>query len=134
MLALNLRWYGQFTVKRDEAGQEVMAMQIGINALYNTPWYAPAYNPATGVFQSQNTTLYTNGPIFDAFINVQWKRACVFVKFENLGQGWPRDKGKDYFTADRYLYTQRGFKFGILWPFYIQPTRNKKISFAAETK
>lgn len=117
-ISLNLRYFIQFPVKRD-----VMTMQIGVNGFYNTAWYSPAWNPAIGVFHNQSEIKYENGPFFDAFINLQWKRACIFVKFENAGQGWPMDKA-DYFSAHHYIVTQRGFKFGIFWPFYILPNKD----------
>ena len=56
-------------------------------------------------------------------MNVQWKRACIFIKYQNAGGGWPMDKF-DYFSADRYIVTQNGIdglKIGIYWPFYAQP-------------
>lgn len=124
LAAFNARYYFQFVVQRNEAKtRNVMEMQIGIDAWYNTPWYAPAYNPALGVFHNQNRNQYTNGPYFDAFVNVQWKRACIFVKYLNAGSGWPM-KHKDYFSADHYIVGNRsgldGLKIGIYWPFYTQ--------------
>ena len=59
----------------------------------------------------------------DAFINMQWKRATIFVKLENAGQGWPMKKN-DYFSADRYIVTQRMIKLGVFWPFYTQPGKD----------
>ena len=56
-------------------------------------------------------------------MNVQWKRACVFIKYQTAGGGWPL-LHPDYFSADRYIVTKsgmEGLKFGIYWPFYIQP-------------
>ena len=127
-VALNLRWYLEFVVQRDEDKvYNVMKMQLGANAFYNTPWYAPAWNPAVGVFHNQREYRYENGPVIDAFINVQWKRACIFVKFENVGLGWPQDR-PDYFSAHRYISTQRSFKLGLFWPFYAQPGRAKSTS------
>ena len=120
-LAFNLRYYIQFVVARDEAKNKIMEMQIGANVLYNTPWYAPAWNPALGVFHNQNEYLYNNGPIIDAFVNIQWKRACIFIKVENVGLGWPMEH-PDYFTAHHYIDTQRSVKLGIFWPFYIEPS------------
>ena len=38
--------------------------------------------------------------------------------------GWP-NKSADYFSAAGYIAPQTTFKFGIHWPFYIQPGRNK---------
>ncbi len=133
MLAGNLRWFVQFVVQRDATKtHNVMEMQIGINAFCNTPWYTPAWNPVLGVFYNQNERKYTNGPIFDLFLNVQWKRACIFVKWENFGRGWPL-KSKDYFTADRYVGTIQSIKFGIYWPFYIQPHRNSSSGHGARS-
>ena len=118
MLALNLRYYLQFDVVRN-----VMQMQIGANAAFTTKWYAPAFNPVLGVFHNQNVTEYGNCPYIDAFVNIQWKRACIFVKVVNVNMGWP-NKSADYFSADGYIAPQRAIKFGISWPFYIQPGRS----------
>lgn len=124
-LSLNLRYFLQFVAQKSDDGlRDILVMQIGANAFYNSAWYSPAWNPALGVFQNQNERLYTNGPYFDVFVNMQWKRACIFVKYQNAGQGWPMDRS-DYFSADRYIVTQRGFsglKIGIYWPFYMEPT------------
>ena len=133
MVAGNPRWFGQFVVQRDATKTHtVMEMQIGINAWCNTPWYAPAWNPVLGVFHNQNENKYTNGPIFDLFLNIQWKRACIFVKWENFTRGWPL-RQKDYFTADHYIGTQQSIKFGVFWPFYIQPHRNASTGHGARS-
>ena len=121
-LAANARWYLQFDISHG-----VMQMQLGANAWYNTKYYSPAWNPAYGVFYNQKYEKYNNGPVIDAFVNVQWKRACIFVKLENAGQGWPMDKF-DYFSAHRYIRTQRALKFGVYWPFYLQPNQNNTVS------
>lgn len=114
MLALNLRYYFQFDVVK-----KVMQMQIGANALFTTKWYAPAYSPALGLYHNQKETLYGNCPDIDVFVNIQWKRACIFIKYLNAGMGWPNDKA-DYFSAHHYIRPQRAVKFGITWPFYVQ--------------
>lgn len=123
-LAANLRWYIQFVAQKAENKVDnVMEMQIGANAYMNTPWYAPAFNPALGVFYNQNERQYTNGPWFDIFVNIQWKQACLFIKYQNAGMGWPMKK-RDYFSADRYVITENGMsglKLGIYWPFYAHP-------------
>lgn len=122
-LALNLRYFIEFVVQRDELRRNVMVMQIGANGFYNTKWHSPAWNPNLGVFYNQTENLYNNGPYLDLFVNVQWKRACIFIKYQNFGNGWPMQK-RDYFSADHYLVTQsgmQGLKLGIYWPFYTQP-------------
>ena len=117
MLALNFRYYFQFNVVRD-----VMQMQIGANATFETKWHAPAYNPVLGVFHTQNEEMYGNCPYIDVFVNIQWKRTCIFIKAVNLGMGWP-NKSADYFSAHHYIRPQQAFKVGIFWPFYVQPKR-----------
>lgn len=120
--AVNARWYIQFNVKKD-----IMQMQVGADAWYNTKYYSQAWNPAVGVFYNQNEVKYNNGPVIDAFVNIQWKRACIFIKLENAGQGWPMDKA-DYFSAHHYIRTQRAIKFGLYWPFFLQPNPNRAVS------
>ena len=117
MLGLNFRYYFQFDVKKN-----VMQMQIGANATYTTKWYAPAFNPVLGVFHNQTEVLYGNCPYIDAFVNIQWKRACIFVKYVNAGMGWLMEP-EDYFSAHHYIRPQRALRFGIHWPFYVQTAR-----------
>ena len=121
-LAANSRLYLQFNVKKN-----IMQMQLGAEGWYNTKYYSPAWNPAVGAFYNQKKEKYNNGPVIDAFINVQWKRACIFIKVENVGNGWPMDKA-DYFSAHNYIRTQMAFKIGIYWPFYLQPSSNKAVN------
>ena len=122
-LALNLRWYLQFNI----VDPKVLQLQLGVNARYTTLWYAPSYNPVAGVFTLQKEETYGNCPVFDVFINAQWKKCSVFLKLENAGNGWPMDR-HDYFTAHRYIQTSRVIKFGISWPFYPRLGAQKTLS------
>ena len=121
-LAVNSRVYFQFNISRG-----TLKLQLGGDVWYNTKFYSPGWNPAVGVFYNQRKEQYHNGPVIDAFVNAQWKRACIFVKVENIGQGWPMDKN-DYFSAHNYIRTQRALKFGVYWPFYLQPSQNQKVN------
>lgn len=121
-LAANSRVYLQFDVTKN-----VMQMQLGADVWYNTKFYSPGWNPVFGAFYNQRQEKYNNGPVIDAFLNMQWKRACIFVKYENAGQGWPMAKA-DYFSAHHYIRTQRAIKFGIYWPFYKQASQNKTVN------
>ena len=118
LVTLNFRYYLQFDVVK-----KVMQMQIGANGTYNTKWYAPAYNPVLGVFHNQNIREYGNCPYIDAFVNIQWKKASIFIKVVNLNMGWP-NKSADYFTAAGYIAPQRAIKFGITWPFWVRPGKS----------
>lgn len=111
-LSLNLKYYIEFNVVKD-----VMRMQIGLNALFHTKYYVQSYSPDLGVFHNQQKELIGGTPYFDAFVNVQWKNVTLFVKYTNTFKGWPQ---ADYFSAYNYLRPERGFKFGIWWPFYIR--------------
>jgi len=115
LLSLNLKYYIQFDVVKD-----VMNMQIGANTFFTTKWYAPAYNPALGVFYNQTDAKYGNCPYVDVFANIQWKNASIFLKCVNVNMGWPFDD-RDYFSAHHYIKPVRAFKFGILWPFHVHP-------------
>ena len=124
-LALNLKWFLQFPVQPG-----VMDMQAGVNAWWNTKWYSPQWNYITGTFASQNEWQYNNGPYFDVFINLQWKKCCIFIKMQNLGKGWPMDHA-DYFSAHRHIITQNGtsgIKLGIWWPLYPSIEKNPQVS------
>ena len=122
-LAANLRWYLQFPV----VSEDVLKMQIGVDAHFNTKWYTPGFNPVSGTFYNQHEETYGETPIFDAFLNLQWKQACVFLKMENAGKGWPM-KQHDYFSAHHYIYPPGVIKFGITWPFYPSLSAQKKMS------
>lgn len=111
-LSANLRYYVQFNVVK-----EVLAMQIGANAVFHTPYYVQNYSPDLGVFYNQNSEKTGNNPYVEAFINMQWKRACIYLKYTNALKGWP---GNDYFSAYHYIRTDQTVKFGIFWPFYLK--------------
>ncbi len=111
-LSLNLRYYLEFFVVKN-----VLCMQLGANAIFNTKYYSPGYSPALGLFYNQRENQNGENPYIDVFVNLQWKRASIFVKLVNAAQNWP---GNDRFSADRYLMPARSLKFGIHWPFYIK--------------
>ena len=113
MLTFHMRYYLEL-----EAVRNVLTVQIGADATMNTPYYAPAYNPALGTFQLQTRELIGYNPYIDVFLNMQWKRVNIFIKVINVGQGWP--DGGNMFSAYHYIRPYRGFKLGIHWPFYIE--------------
>ena len=109
-LSLDLKYYFQFWLVKN-----VLNVQIGANALYTSEYYAQGYSPALGVFYNQKREKIGNTPYIDAFVNMQWKRASIFVKYINAAQGWP---DSDYFSSYRYIRSQKALKLGIHWPFY----------------
>ncbi len=111
-LALNLRYYLEFYAVKD-----ILNVQLGADMTYNTKYYAQAFDPALGMFYNQEKYKVGNNPYVDVFINLQWKRACIFVKVENVLQGIPNN---EYYSTYRYIRPQRAFKLGIWWPFYLR--------------
>ncbi len=123
LAAVDLKWYLGFSIVKN-----VLDMQIGADTRWTTEWYAPGYNPAVGQFHNQKHEKYGGGsPYIDAFVNMQWKRACIFVKVINVNMGWPASSS-DYFAADGYIRPQRAIKFGFYWPFYTTAEIKKAAS------
>jgi len=112
VLSANLRYYMEFNLVKN-----VMRIQLGADVTYNTEYYAPAYSPALGQFHMQNDRKTGGYPYLDAFINIQWKRASIFVKYLNATHGWPDE---DYFSASHYIRPQTALKVGLHWPFYVK--------------
>lgn len=111
-ISANLKYYMQFQLVKN-----VLTAQIGADVTFNTPYYAQAYSPALGVFHNQNDREIGNYPYLDAFVNLQWKRASIFVKYLNAAQGWPDG---DYFSAHHYIRPESAIKIGVHWPFYVK--------------
>lgn len=93
----------------------VLSTQIGGDLLYNTKYYAEAYNPAISQFYLQTNRKIGAYPNISAFINFQWKTAQIFLKYDHLSQNW---FARDYFSAYSYPIGERSFKFGVYWNFY----------------
>ena len=113
-LALNLKYFIEFPVVKD-----VMTIQLGVNGLLNSAFYAQDYSPDLGVFFNQKKEKIGgwDTPYLDAFANVQWKNVSVYVKYTNFMM---QKLTSDFFAAYHYVRPQKGFKFGIFWPFNIR--------------
>lgn len=109
MLTLNLRYYVQFPLVKD-----ALDVQIGANVLYHTKYYLQGYMPDLGMFYNQRDIEYGGDPYIDVFINGQWKRVSVFVKYTNA---FVNRLTHDYFSASGYIRPTEAFKFGVFWPF-----------------
>jgi len=95
--------------------KKALLAQIGIDLLYNTKYYANAYNPATATFYLQDERKVGNYLNADVFINLKVKRLRVFLKLSNFLSGLI---GYDYFTVLHYPMQDRLFRFGVSWLFH----------------
>jgi hypothetical protein len=95
--------------------QNALHAQIGISGTYHSQWFQDAYMPAFRAFYRQNTYIAGNYPYLDAFINLNIKRARIFVKYEHFNSGL---MGYNYIMVPDYPQADAAFKFGISWLFF----------------
>jgi hypothetical protein len=95
--------------------KKALHAQIGISATYHSEWYADAYMPALRAFYRQNSFIAGNYPYLDAFINLNIKRARLFVKYEHFNAGL---MSYSYIMVPGYPQADAAFKFGISWLFF----------------
>ena len=102
--------YLSFTLVKD-----VLKMQFGFDLFYNTRYYAMSFMPSTAVFYSQQNQKVGNYPFADVFLNINLKRARIFVKYENITS--LSTIPKNYYIP-HYPYAPGILKYGISWNFY----------------
>jgi len=90
-------------------------LQTGVDAFYNTPYFSYAYMPATRNFYVQNDKELGDYIYADLFLNLQIKRARLFLKYYNLGFLFNDFR---YYTVPGYPGRDGGFRFGVSWMFY----------------
>jgi hypothetical protein len=74
--------------------------------------------PASGMFHLQEEQQIGNYPFFDFFLNLQIKRARIFVKTDGLNTMFSSFLGKENFMVYRYPTNDFRVKFGVSWAFY----------------
>ena len=95
--------------------KRALLSHIGLEAVYNTPFYAEAYMPSLRSFYLQDEVKTGNYPYINAFLRFQIKRARVFVEFINVTSGLTR---YNYIGVPHYPLNDRQFKFGVSWYFH----------------
>lgn len=94
---------------------KVLLFQFGFDFRYNSLWYAPAYMPALSRFYVQNERKVGDYPYVDLFLNMQLKRARIFIKLDHLSMGMTSNQ---YFHTVGYPASPRSLRFGVSWNFY----------------
>ena len=94
---------------------KAMFAQIGVDGFYNSSYYADAYMPALRSFYQQNTKKIGNYYYLDFFINMQVKRARMFVKYQHFNS-WFGDYS--YYMTPHYPMQDASLKFGVSWIFH----------------
>ncbi|MDR2882265.1 MAG: CDP-diacylglycerol--serine O-phosphatidyltransferase [Alistipes sp.] len=110
LASLYLSYNLEFNVVRD-----VLRLQIGVDGRYNTPYYAPGYNPGLGQFYNQRVKELGDYIWLDAYANAKWKRMRILIKMEHLSDDM---FSRNSFSTLHYPVNRRVLKFGLSWNFY----------------
>ncbi len=95
--------------------QKALHAQAGISGTYHSEWFQDAYMPALRAFYRQNSYIAGNYPYLDVFVNLNIKRARLFVKYEHFNAGL---MNYTYMMVPDYPQADAAFKFGISWLFF----------------
>ncbi|MBQ9470165.1 MAG: hypothetical protein IJU72_04330 [Bacteroidales bacterium] len=110
-----LALYSSLFVQHDLV-KGVLTAQLGGSVQLTSAYYADAYMPATAQFYNQREGRVGSYPFLDVFLNMKWKSALIFLKYEHLNEGLLGEN--NYFVAYRHPARRKGFKFGFSWIFY----------------
>ena len=94
----------------------VLTFQIGFDWRYNSNYYAPKYIPALMQFAAQTERKVGNYHYIDPFVNLQLKRARIYIKYEHVNSLF--GSKKNYFHTIHYPANPGFIKFGVSWNFY----------------
>ena len=95
--------------------KKALYLQVGVDFLYNTDYYANAYNPVLQQFNLQNNRKIGNYPYLDVFVRAKLNRFQFSVKATHV---WAGLFGYDYYLVPHYPAKDFGFALGVLWHFY----------------
>lgn len=95
---------------------KVLNVQIGVDLRYNTAYYAPLLNPATGQFAIQNNAKTGNYPIMSVYANFRLKKVRFYALFTHFNKYfWPT---QDYYSMVAYPKNTPVFSAGVSWNFF----------------
>lgn len=96
--------------------RKALIAQVGIDAFYNTQYYADNYLASLNAYYLQKDDFMVgNYPYFDVFVNMTIKRATLFVKYSHINKGL---MGYNYYYTPHYPYSDGGVHLGVTWRFY----------------
>lgn len=89
--------------------------QVGVDVRYHTRFKADAYDPGLGIFYRQNDVEVGNYVWADVFVNLQIKRASIYVKAGHVNS---YIENQHYCIIPNYPTKQFGVYFGMTWKFF----------------
>lgn len=115
--AVNVPWfafkaspYYIFNVLRGK-----LKIQVGMDLMYNTPYYADGYDPVLHQFYCQQELKVGNYPYWDLNLTLKIKRLAFFFRAGHVLSGVI---GQNYFLTPYYPAMGRNFQVGVNWKFY----------------
>ena len=97
--------YARFIISR------VLHVQMGVDGNYYTKYYAPAYNPATMTFYSQQEQECGGFAIMNLYANFKMKQARFFVAWTHFNQRL--HSGDAYFATPHYPLNPARLQVGV---------------------
>lgn len=95
--------------------QNKMQLQLGVDMMYNTNYFANGYYPLLHQFYHQEKNFIGNYFYFDSYINFKVQRIQFYFRLSHALSGL---MGYNYFTTPNYPMQGRGYVLGINWRFY----------------
>ena len=92
-----------------------MYLMLGLDFLYNTAYYANAYNPALQQFYIQSDTKIGNYGYLDVFLKAKIDRFLIQAKLTHC---WAGLFGNIYYLTPHYPNKGMGFSIGLSWRFH----------------
>ncbi len=89
--------------------------QAGMSGTYHSQWYQDAYMPALRAFYRQDNYVAGNYPYLDVFVNLNIKRARIFIKYEHFNAVL---MNYNYIIVPDYPQPDAALKIGISWLFF----------------
>lgn len=93
---------------------KVLNVQMGVDAHYNTEYYAPGYDAALLQFYNQKERKIGNYPLTTAYVNLHLKKTRFYVMLYNAAKDYVNTP---YLNLNNYAYNPMVFKFGLSWNF-----------------
>lgn len=109
LFSLQESFYGIIPVKN------ITQIHIGLEFIYNTSYYADAYDPSLASYYWQNDIKTGNFLFMNVFLNFQVKRANIFLKGNNIAEGLFK---RNYIQTPHYPLQDRNIRFGVSWRFF----------------
>ncbi|MFV0506506.1 MAG: putative porin [Bacteroidales bacterium] len=94
---------------------KVLHMRMGVEFLYDTKFYANAYDPATGRFYSQKTTKIGGYPYLTPYLTFRLKRFDAFLRADNISSMFMKE---ERYTAYNLPANRFAFRIGLKWRFF----------------